>query len=285
MVNLPKISIIIPTRNSEKILPICLKGIVNQNYSKAKFEIIIVDNESSDKTVELAKSFGAQVFLVKGPPSQACVQRNFGAEEAKGDYLLFLDHDMEMSKNLLKNFAEKVSKTKDTPDAWYIPEKIIASSPFFSKIRNFERSFYNATIIDAVRIIKKEKFNLTSEKYDPILSSGPADWGMNIQLKKLGCKFDIIDEPLYHHEERFTYWQYITKKGDWIEGIDLYKAKWKKKDLKAYNEVVKKQFGIYYRLIGIFIENGKWRKLIPNFHLYIFVLLTKILVGLMYLFK
>jgi len=285
MANLPKISIIIPTRNSEKILPICLNGIVNQNYPKAKFEIIIVDNESSDKTVGLAKSFGAKTFLVKGSPSRACAQRNLGAEKAKGDYLLFLDHDMEMSKNLLKNFAEKLSKTKDTPDVWYIPEKIIANSPFFTKIRNFERSFYNATIIDAVRIIKKEKFNLISERYDSILSSGPADWAMDIQLEKIGCKFDIIDEPLYHHEERFTYWQYITKKGDWTKGIDLYKAKWKKKDPNVYNKVIKKQFGIYYRLIGVFTENGKWRKLIPNFHLYIFVLLTKILMGFEYLVR
>ena len=285
MNNLPRLSIIIPTLNSEMVLPVCLRSLINQNYPKAKFEIIVVDNESSDKTVEIAKSFGAKLFLVKGQPSQACTQRNLGAEKAKGKYLLFLDHDMELSKNLLKNFAEKVSKTKDIPDAWYIPEKIVASSPLFSKIRNFEGSFYNATVIAAVRIIKKEKFDLTSEKYDPVLSNGPADWDMDIQLKKLGCRFDIIDESLYHHEERFTYWQYITKRGDWIEGIDLYKAKWKKKDAKIYSDIVKKQFGIYYRLIMVFIENGKWKKLIPNFHLYIFVLLIKILVGLMYLFK
>ena len=281
----PLVSVIIPTRNSEMVLPICLRSLIKQNYPKAKFEIIVVDNESSDKTVEIAKSFGAKVFLVKGQPSQVCTQRNLGAEKARGKYLLFLDHDMELSKNLLKNFAEKVSKTKDIPDAWYIPEKIVASSPLFSKIRNFEGSFYNSTIIEAVRIIRKEKFNLTPEKYDPRLSNGPADWDMDLQLKELGCKFDIINESIYHHEERLSYWRYVTKRKDWVKGIDLYKAKWERRNIEAYNNVVKRQFGIYYRLIGVFVENGKWKRLLPNFHLYLSILITKILVGLMYLFK
>ena len=285
MINLPKISIIIPTRNSERVFPVCLESVVRQNYPRRKFEIVVVDNESSDKTVEIAKSFGAKIFLVKGQPSQVCTQRNLGAEKARGKYLLFLDHDMELSKNLLKNFAEKVSKTKDIPDAWYIQEKIVASSALFSRIRNFERGFYNATVVDAVRIIRKERFNLTPERYDPILSSGPADWDMDLQLKELGCKFDIINEPIYHHEERLSYWRYVIKRKDWVKGIDLYKAKWERRNIKIYNNVVKRQFGLYYRLMGVFIEDGKWKKLLPNFHLYLSILITKILMGLMYLFK
>src|SRR3989344_2309445 len=96
--NLPKISIIIPTRNSEWILSICLKGISTAAYPKNKIEIIVVDNESSDSTIKLAKKYGAKTHILFGKPPLVCQQRNLGAKRATGEYLLFLDHDMEISK-------------------------------------------------------------------------------------------------------------------------------------------------------------------------------------------
>lgn len=263
----------------------CLQAACFQDYPKEKFEVIAVDNYSSDATEELVRPFGVKVYLVKGKPSQGCLQRNLGAEKSKGEYVLFLDHDMEMSKNFLENFAHDVNNTENKIDAWYIPERVIAGNDFFSKVRTFEKGIYDGTVINAARIIKREKFNLTDDKYDPKLSNGPADWDMDIQLRKLGCKFGTTTGFIYHHEENLTFWKYVTKKRFWVSGIELYKIKWRKKDVNLYNSVIKKQLGFYYRFIGVFAENGKWRKLIPNIHLFLVILMTKILVSLVYIFK
>lgn len=280
----PTISIIIPTYNSEKVVGLCLKAAKSQNYPKEKFEIIIVDNCSQDNTIEISKPWDAKVFFCEGIPPQVCVQRNIGAEKASGKYLVFLDHDMEMSENLLRNFAEKTLITDNNIDAWYVPEKIIGKGLLWNRIRNFERSFYDSTVIDAARIIKKEKFN-ASEKYDIKLSSGPADWDLDIQLKEMGCKFGIIDECVYHHEECLSLWKYLIKKKRYVSGSLVYQEKWKKRNEKLYNEIIKKQYSPYYRLIVVFIENGKWKKVIRNFHLYIIAVFIKLFVGIIYLVK
>ncbi len=82
------LSIIIPTLNEEKYLPILLREIKKQKF-KGKYEIIVADAGSKDKTVEIAKKFGCKV--VKG--GSVARGRNEGAKVAKGEILLFMDAD------------------------------------------------------------------------------------------------------------------------------------------------------------------------------------------------
>src|ERR1700690_2354978 len=94
-------SIIIPTHNSEKFLDGCLHAIYKQSFSQ--FEVIVVDQESGDNTVSIAKKYGVRILSVKkakfySPPSKS---RNVGAKIAKGTYLYHMDSDMEIPKHLL----------------------------------------------------------------------------------------------------------------------------------------------------------------------------------------
>ena len=275
MKRIPKVSIIIPTKNSKKILPICLKGIELQKYPKNKIEVIIADNESSDRTAEIAKNSGAKFLTLRGKPPQVCEQRNLGAKKASGEWLLFLDHDMELSAGLLEDFARQANH-KPEVGAWFIPEKIITGSKFLTTLRNFERPFYNATPIDAVRIIRKKDFFKTEKQYDPLLSGGPADWDLDIQLRQIGCQFDSISQPLYHHEERMNLFAYILKKGNWIGGIETYKQKWTKKYKEKFKPVIDEQFGLKYRILTVFFEKGKWKKVLCRPDLYLGVLCIKL---------
>lgn len=99
------LSIIIPTLNEEKYLPILLKEIKKQNFLDS--EVIIADAGSEDKTVKIAKSFGCQVAK-GGLPAKG---RNEGAKIAKGDIFLFLDADnMFLPPNFLANLLKKFGK-------------------------------------------------------------------------------------------------------------------------------------------------------------------------------
>lgn len=147
------VSVIITTKNEEKNIENCLKSIKNQSYLQDLLEIIVVDNNSTDKTKEIARKYTDKIFN-EGPERSA--QRNFGVEKSNGEYFLYLDADMILSKDAIKDCIEKV-KSDDNVIALHISE-IITGKKFFSKVRRFERSFYDGTVIDGVRFIKKINF-------------------------------------------------------------------------------------------------------------------------------
>ncbi len=279
----PFISIIIPTYNSSKVIKMCLQASCYQDYPRDKFEIILVDNDSSDNTLALAKTYPVKVIKCHGTPPQVCRQRNLGVQYAKGDYVYILDHDMELPKDFLKRFAIEVERTKERVDVWYIPETVVAGNTIISNVRTLEKRFYDNTVISAARLMKKSSFKKTAG-YDLDLSGGPADWDMDIQLRLSGAQVRTLKECIYHHEETLSFWRHIIKKSIYIEGSNKYKDKWKKKNGKIYNAVVRKQFSPLYRYFLVFIEKEKCRKLLlPNLHLFIILYFSKILVGFVYI--
>ena len=90
-------SIIIPTYNEEEYLPVLLKSIKKQDFDD--YEIIVADANSTDKTREIAEEYGC-IVVDGGLPA---VGRNNGAKVAKGEYLLFLDSDLELTDEYLRN--------------------------------------------------------------------------------------------------------------------------------------------------------------------------------------
>ena len=100
------LSIIIPTLNEENFLPLLLKSIKKQNFKDC--EIIVADNNSTDKTIEIAKSYGCQVVQGGLPPKG----RNEGAKVARGELLLFLDADVILLENSLEKFLKEFEKRK-----------------------------------------------------------------------------------------------------------------------------------------------------------------------------
>lgn len=274
-----KISIVIPTHNSAIFLPVLLESINKQAYKN--FEVIIADNDSSDETFKVAKMYNVRYLSLKGPSPQVSQQRNKGAIHAKGEYLFFVDHDMELSDDLLEKFVADVNKTKGKIDAWYVPEKILARYKLLSAVRTFENSFYNDSVIGAVRIIKNEIF-LRSNMYDPYVSDGPADWDLDISLRRMKCRRKTTRGVIFHHEERLSLYQYIAKKKWYLTGINKYKEKWSRYS-DVYNLVVVKQFSFRYRFFTVFMENNKWKRLIQELHLYFLLLCFKSFLGLMYI--
>ncbi len=82
----PKISVIIPTHNSEKTIENCVQSIAAQNFPRNEYEIIVVDDGSKDNTVKLAKLAGADNVIVTKPCFQGAA-RNIGVKNSRGNFL------------------------------------------------------------------------------------------------------------------------------------------------------------------------------------------------------
>ena len=94
MIKQPKpscLSIIIPALNEEHYINRCLEAIKKMNTENMDLEIIVVDNGSTDKTVEISKSYGVKV-LIKQEGTIASL-RNYGAINSRGEFIAFLDAD------------------------------------------------------------------------------------------------------------------------------------------------------------------------------------------------
>ncbi|MEM5836309.1 MAG: glycosyltransferase [Candidatus Aenigmatarchaeota archaeon] len=107
MKKLPFVSVIIPTLNEEKYIENCLKAVRAQDY-KGKYEIIVADGKSKDRTVEIAKKYADKVIVVE--KKGIAVGRNAGAKEAKGEIFIFIDADTVAAFNLLTELVKGFKK-------------------------------------------------------------------------------------------------------------------------------------------------------------------------------
>ena len=203
---MPLVSVVVTTKNEEKNIENCLKSILRQTYPCDKIEIIVVDNNSTDRTKEIARKYADRVYN-KGPERSA--QRNYGAKQAKGEYYLYLDADMILSPKVIQESVERLEKDNKLV-ALYIPEIVMGNS-FWCKVRRFERSFYNGTVIDCVRFIRMKDF-LAVNGFDESMS-GPEDWDLDKKIRNRGeVDIDIIESLIYHNEGEFNWKNYLNKK-------------------------------------------------------------------------
>lgn len=110
------LSVVLATYNEEKYLADCLESV-----KQIADEIVIVDGTSSDKTVEIAKKYGAKV-LVKDNPPMFHINKQKAIDMATKDWILQLDADERVTPELAKEIEEKIQSNADMNGYW-IPRK------------------------------------------------------------------------------------------------------------------------------------------------------------------
>lgn len=110
----PKVSFVIPAKDEETLLPATLDKIHSIVCHHFSYEIIVIDNNSSDNTAELAKSKGALVITL-GEGTIGSL-RNFGVTKASGNFLVFIDADVSLTESWLEPFLTVIKNLKKDPD-------------------------------------------------------------------------------------------------------------------------------------------------------------------------
>lgn len=261
-----KLSVVIPTKNEEANVGTCLDAFA---AFRDDVELIVVDNSSPDRTREIAGAKGAKV-LVQGP--ERCAQRNRGWREATGDYVMFVDADMIVPAETIREIIE-YSNNRMIECLW-IPE-VRAGKGLRIKARNFERSFYDGTCIDGLRVIRRDLLEKVGG-YDESLVACE-DWDLDRRLVAAGATTAITKGHLVHNEARQDLKTFLRKKAYYSTSVAAYRAKWKE------DAVIRRQFGLGYRFFGVFVERGKWKKLLRHPILALVMYCERFAVGVTYL--
>jgi glycosyltransferase involved in cell wall biosynthesis len=96
-----RISVVVPFHNSKSYIAACIEGLLAQSYPQERYEIIMVDNNSTDSSSEIVKSYPRIKLISEGKPG-AYAARNRGVREATGEIIAFTDADCVPSKNWLQ---------------------------------------------------------------------------------------------------------------------------------------------------------------------------------------
>lgn len=106
-----KVSVIIPVYNAEKYIQKCLCSVFAQDYEN--LEIIVINDGSTDRTDEIIKKYEGKIKYIKKENTGVADTRNIGIENATGKYIMFVDADDYIHKDLLKNLKKYISKNID----------------------------------------------------------------------------------------------------------------------------------------------------------------------------
>jgi glycosyltransferase involved in cell wall biosynthesis len=292
--DIPLVSVVVTTKNEERNIENCLRSIRMQTYKH--IEVIVVDNFSSDRTAVLARPL-ADIVVDMGPERSR--QRNHGlCELSRGFYALFIDADMVLAPQTIEQcvLTMKISSAV----ALHIDE-IVLGVGFLAKIRRFERSFYSGTVIDGARFFERSIF-CGIGGFDESLPPGPEDWDLDKRFKNLGSiallnnhaapvswgmssfveekgvRFDPTYVGVYHNEDEQSLRRYLQKKAYYGPSMSKYIEKWTNEDAD-----VKRQLGLVYRYFRVFVEDGRWSKLLRHPVISSGMIALRLLVGASYL--
>ncbi|MFH1257062.1 MAG: glycosyltransferase [Candidatus Diapherotrites archaeon] len=107
-----KASVIVPAFNAEKTIGQCLESLLQQSFGRKEFEVLVVDDGSTDGTAEKVKKFGKEVKLIAQENRGPAAARNNGARNAKGEVLVFIDSDCVAEKNWLQEMVAPIDEAE-----------------------------------------------------------------------------------------------------------------------------------------------------------------------------
>ncbi|MDI6825968.1 MAG: glycosyltransferase [Candidatus Aenigmarchaeota archaeon] len=211
------LSVIIPAYNAEKTIASTIKALLDQNYPKNKYEIIIVDDGSVDKTVEVASQFPVKVIKLKhNGPAHA---RNMGAKKAKGSIILFTDSDCIPDKNWIREMIKPlknsgvvgVSGTYKTLNQDKLMARFIGYE-IEQRHDNMKKLKYIDFVGTFSAAYKKDiflKFGGFDERFKKASGEDPE---LSFRISKASLKMVFNPKAFVYHPHIDSFWKYLKWK-------------------------------------------------------------------------
>lgn len=280
----PFVSIVVPVYNGEKTIGRCIESLLNLDYPKDRYEIIVVDNGSKDRTREIVKKYPV-TLLVENKIRSSYAARNKGIKHAKGEYIAFIDADEWADKKWLKEMVKHASfknriltgsvipvVEKNTPWEWF---------DYYSQLNVANDAFIGCGNMMA----EKQIFDFIGN-FPEVASGGDIDFIKRCAKQKIEKKF--VKTAQVFHRTRKSFKELVARglriglgqqlRGEKIgiknflktffPGIRTYYSLYKTNKIKFYQifGLSLANISFYWamnlgRILGFFIVNIKGKKL------------------------
>jgi glycosyltransferase involved in cell wall biosynthesis len=206
----PFVSVVVPMYNSQETIESCLDSLVNLDYPKDKYEIIVVDDHSTDDSLDIVKSFAyanENIWLLrqgkgkKGPASA----RNQGIRRAKGEFIASTDADETKFPNWLNECLPYFSNPKIAAVGTLVIEKHILDSGISPKIQSI---IINPAAIPAVvragaTVYRKEALKEVGY-FNEFCTFNDLDVDLHNRLLRQGYDLKLLKEYFGQHKQRHS---------------------------------------------------------------------------------
>lgn len=188
------VSIIVPVYNTERYVKTCIESIINQTYKE--IEIIIIDDGSTDSSATICDSYAAKYEAIKvihQENSGVAVARKVGVECATGKYVMFVDSDDWIEKDMIrKMYLTAEQRYADIVCCEYFIDGVDYSLPSKCKVPNYteyvnkQEVFKDLNLYNAIyvwlwnKLFSKKLFNSNIDYFEGVKMG--EDYGVLIQL-------------------------------------------------------------------------------------------------------
>lgn len=218
-----KISALILNYNGKRMTDALIKSIYKSNFSRKEYEIIIVDNASTDDSAQFFRKKYPEIKVVTNDKNEGYPGLNNGIRHCNGRYIFIMSNDMEIEKNCFKNILRVIKKNKKSicsPIFYHLNDK---SKLGHNKII-FSRSFYDQTALDfdlvrgnrpyeilrtGVFLIEADLARKLDYLFDPTYLFYAEDLDLGLRLRLMGYNALMVPDAIMYHESSTTVVKYF----------------------------------------------------------------------------
>lgn len=213
----PFVSIVVGIRNEERYIEECILSLLDLDYPKESYEIIIVDGMSTDNTRKLVQKYPVQ--LLSNEKINVAAARNLGVKKAKGDFVAFTDGDCKVDKLWLQTLVKEMQQAPEDVACVGGPNLIFDTDPVFARVvgyaqetllgsggsaqcHGYQKKQYVQSIPNCNAFYKKSVIEEVGY-FDEYFVLGQ-DGDLNFRIGKAGYKFLFVPEAKVWHHRRGT---------------------------------------------------------------------------------
>ena len=255
-----KFSIIIPAYNEEQNLSRCLQSIADLDYPKERYQVIVVDNGSTDRTQDIARSLHAKL-LVDADLNVAGL-RNLGVRNSDGDVLAFVDADCTVESFWLRNAAIYAADQKVA--AWGAPAAPPGNATWVQRtwflVRKKEEPVQQVDWLETMNLFVRKNQFIEVGGFNEALDTCE-DVDFCYRIKQYGTIVSDSAIEAIHYGEAATLGEFVRK--------EIWRGRGNLKGIKSHGYSLKElpslaipvYFGVFLPLLVLFTlitTNPKW---------------------------
>lgn len=213
----PFLSVIVPAHNAAHHLKITLTALEASDIPRRAWELIVVDDASTDETVAMASEFADTIVRLSGSPHGPAYARNRGAEVSRGDILVFVDADVTVHNNALGLIANCLASQENVASVFGSYDSRPSAPGTVSRYRNLLHHYVHhqqagdaQTFWAGLGAIRRSVFE-DAGRFDEFHYTRPQieDIEFGRRIRRLGYRIQLRPDIQGTHRKQWTLWDVI----------------------------------------------------------------------------